>query len=52
MFKYNIPKFRGQPKNFSQFCEIFTSKLKTLRISPIRFQKTSFFLIIVFTLKI
>ena len=49
-------KFRGQLKNFSQFWEIFTSKLKNLWISPIRFQITTgfFFLIniILFTLKI
>ena len=37
-----MPKFWVQSKNFSQFWEIFTSKPKTLRISPIRFQKTSF----------
>ena len=36
-------KFRGQPKNFSQFWEIFTSKLKNLWISPIRFQITTGF---------
>ena len=36
-------KFWGQPKNFSQFWKIFTSKLKNLRISPIRFQKTTVF---------
>ena len=38
-----MPKFWGQPKNFSQFWEIFMSKLKNLRISPIRFQKTTVF---------
>ena len=36
-------KFRGQLKNFSQFWEIFTSKLKNLWISPIRFQITTGF---------
>ena len=30
--------------NFSQFWEIFTSKLKNLLISPISFQKPTFFL--------
>ena len=42
-----MPKFWGQPKNFSQFWKIFTSKLKNLRILPIRFQKTtvSFFVL-------
>ena len=49
-FEYNL-------RIFIQFWEIFTSKLKTLRISPIRFQKTSFFFyflikIIFFTRKI
>ena len=38
-----MPKFWGQPKNFSQFWKIFTSKLKNLRILPIRFQKTTVF---------
>ena len=40
-------KILRQPKNFSQFWKIFTSKLKNLRISPIRFQKTtvSFFVL-------
>ena len=38
-----MPKFWGQPKNFSQFWKIFTSKLKNLRISAIRFQKTTVF---------
>ena len=38
-------KFRGQPKNFSQFWEIFTLKLQNLRISPIRSQKTTFFFV-------
>ena len=33
-----------QLKNFSQFWEIFMQKLKNLRISPIHFQKTTFFL--------
>ena len=53
-----MPKFWGQPKNFSQFWKIFMEKLKNLHISPIRFQKTSFLVffflikIIVFTLKI
>ena len=36
-----MPKFWVQSKNFIQFWEIFTSKLKTLRILPIRFQKTT-----------
>ena len=40
-------KILRQPKNFSQFWEIFTSKLQNLRISPICCQKTtvSFFVL-------
>ena len=40
-----MPKFWGQPKNFSQFWKIFMSKHKNLRISPIRFEKTTVFLL-------
>ena len=41
IFKCNTPKFWVQSKNFSQFWKMFTSKLKNLWISPIRFQKTT-----------